>query len=316
MTKHGRWRLLRPGDAVLPGVPGLPARRRSARGADRHHDHDHHDAPVGFLPAGAGDRGLPGCRQHQHRQEPAHLQRPHEVQRVAVRGRSAAGHRAPGARRAEAGECPAGRDSPRERDRYSLGAGRRLRGRVRLGGWLRRRRCGCRGSAGNSRRQRREGLRRVGCRLRREGRDRERLARGARLAAAGPWGIGTGLAPAGSAGPAASAASAGAGSSMASSSASSGSSSIDVRARARRRRERAAECRARASNGRRWTPTAAAEPVDGATPATSSVSTRVPVLSDTSAKLRPWPSSSPRTVSAGERPCRLSVTSWRGEAPS
>jgi type II secretory pathway pseudopilin PulG len=24
MTKHGRWRLLRPGDAVLPGVPGLP----------------------------------------------------------------------------------------------------------------------------------------------------------------------------------------------------------------------------------------------------------------------------------------------------
>jgi len=23
MTKHGRWRLLRPGDAVLPGVPGL-----------------------------------------------------------------------------------------------------------------------------------------------------------------------------------------------------------------------------------------------------------------------------------------------------
>lgn len=25
MTKHGRWRLLRPGDAVLPGVPGAPA---------------------------------------------------------------------------------------------------------------------------------------------------------------------------------------------------------------------------------------------------------------------------------------------------
>jgi type II secretory pathway pseudopilin PulG len=25
MTKHGRWRLLRPGDAVLPGVPGLPS---------------------------------------------------------------------------------------------------------------------------------------------------------------------------------------------------------------------------------------------------------------------------------------------------
>jgi general secretion pathway protein G len=24
MTKHGRWRLLRPGDAVLPGVPGVP----------------------------------------------------------------------------------------------------------------------------------------------------------------------------------------------------------------------------------------------------------------------------------------------------
>ena len=24
ITKHGRWRLLRPGDAVLPGVPGLP----------------------------------------------------------------------------------------------------------------------------------------------------------------------------------------------------------------------------------------------------------------------------------------------------
>jgi type II secretory pathway pseudopilin PulG len=24
LTKHGRWRLLRPGDAVLPGVPGLP----------------------------------------------------------------------------------------------------------------------------------------------------------------------------------------------------------------------------------------------------------------------------------------------------
>ncbi len=26
MTKQGRWRLLRPGDAVLPGVPGLPGR--------------------------------------------------------------------------------------------------------------------------------------------------------------------------------------------------------------------------------------------------------------------------------------------------
>ena len=25
MTKHGRWRLLRPGDAILPGAPGLPA---------------------------------------------------------------------------------------------------------------------------------------------------------------------------------------------------------------------------------------------------------------------------------------------------
>jgi len=25
MTKHGRWRLLRPGDAVLAGVPGLPS---------------------------------------------------------------------------------------------------------------------------------------------------------------------------------------------------------------------------------------------------------------------------------------------------
>ena len=24
LTKHGRWRLLRPGDVVLPGVPGLP----------------------------------------------------------------------------------------------------------------------------------------------------------------------------------------------------------------------------------------------------------------------------------------------------
>jgi type II secretory pathway pseudopilin PulG len=24
VTKHGRWRLLRPGDAVLPGVPGVP----------------------------------------------------------------------------------------------------------------------------------------------------------------------------------------------------------------------------------------------------------------------------------------------------
>lgn len=26
MTKQGRWRLLRPGDAVLPGVPGVPGR--------------------------------------------------------------------------------------------------------------------------------------------------------------------------------------------------------------------------------------------------------------------------------------------------
>ena len=35
MTKHGRWRLLRPGDAVLPGVPGLPGRRLRDSGPRR-----------------------------------------------------------------------------------------------------------------------------------------------------------------------------------------------------------------------------------------------------------------------------------------
>jgi general secretion pathway protein G len=32
MTKQGRWRLLRPGDAVLPGVPGAPGRPSGAGG--------------------------------------------------------------------------------------------------------------------------------------------------------------------------------------------------------------------------------------------------------------------------------------------
>lgn len=33
MTTHGRWRLLRPGDAVLPGVPGVPGRSAGSGGS-------------------------------------------------------------------------------------------------------------------------------------------------------------------------------------------------------------------------------------------------------------------------------------------
>ena len=119
MTKHGRWRLLRPGDAVLPGVPGLPAAGARPGATTATTTTTTTTRPSAFSQPGQDDRRLPGCRQHQHREEPAHLQRPHEVQRVAVRGRPAAGRRAPGAppARGPAASSPAppGRAG---RDRY------------------------------------------------------------------------------------------------------------------------------------------------------------------------------------------------------
>jgi len=60
---------------------------------------------------------LPGRRYDQHRQEPARLQRPHEVQRVAVRGGAAARDRprsdgGPAARSRPAGPAPSQPDIP------------------------------------------------------------------------------------------------------------------------------------------------------------------------------------------------------------
>ena len=86
MTKHGRWRFIRPGEVVVPGAPGIPGRPRRH---DHDDDHDHHPA-VGVLAARDDARRLPGGGQHQHREEPARLQRAHALQRVGVPARSAA----------------------------------------------------------------------------------------------------------------------------------------------------------------------------------------------------------------------------------
>ena len=127
MTKHGRWRFVRPGEVV--GPQGLPASRDHRRHDD---DHDHHDHPaVGVLTAGGDARRLPGGGQHQHREEPAHLQRADALQRVGVPARSAAG-RGP-ARRDRRCRARAGRSRRRDRPRPARRPGRsrpfRLRGR-------------------------------------------------------------------------------------------------------------------------------------------------------------------------------------------
>ena len=105
---------------ALPAT-GRRARARHARraararhGGRRRHHHDHDDAAVGFLAAEPGprQRRVPGRCHHQHRQEPARLQRPHEVQRVAVRGGSAARDRSRSGGGAASGSVQPGATRP------------------------------------------------------------------------------------------------------------------------------------------------------------------------------------------------------------
>ena len=129
MTKHGRWRFIRPGEVVGPGRPRHPGDHR------RHDDdHDHHDHPaVGVLAAGDDARRVPGGGQHQHREEPARLQRADALQRVGVPARSAAG-RGP-ARRAGDAAARAGRSRRRDRPRPARRRGRRPLPPTAAAGW-------------------------------------------------------------------------------------------------------------------------------------------------------------------------------------
>ena len=88
MTKHGRWRFIRPGEAVAPAASGIPG---TDRGHDDDHHHDDHHPAVGVLTARDDPRRLPGRGQHEHREEPAHLQRADTLQRVGLSPGSAAG---------------------------------------------------------------------------------------------------------------------------------------------------------------------------------------------------------------------------------
>ena len=111
MTKHGRWRFIRPGEVVVPVAPGIPG---TTGGHDDDHDHHHHPA-VGVLAAGDDARRLPGSGQHQHREEPARLQRADALQRVGVPARVSRGWWAgPSGRRCRG---PAARSRPRDRPR-------------------------------------------------------------------------------------------------------------------------------------------------------------------------------------------------------
>ena len=88
MTKHGRWRFIRPGEVVGPSVPsGIPG----TTGGTTTTTTTTTTRPSAFSQPGADARRLPGGGQHQHREEPAHLQRADALQRVGVSPGSAAG---------------------------------------------------------------------------------------------------------------------------------------------------------------------------------------------------------------------------------
>ncbi len=132
MVPDGKWRFLRPGEAVVPGArsPGTPG--RPGPGARRPTPTPTPPGTGVGLPDGRQRGGVPdpGGGQPEHRQEPADLQRPGALQRVALHPWPAPRHRsADGAgdsrHRPHASRRHSGADAPSRRSQTALMRGRR-----------------------------------------------------------------------------------------------------------------------------------------------------------------------------------------------